>query len=172
MSTFINENDKGRCSESELFALADTYAKEASLMFCVFTDRFFCKKYEQFDDIGTLLEIRVFDEQGEFKAIRGNIGKVFVWRYISDENLENSEQFDLENQCYDEIQYLDIDIAETEKITNANEYVSIGGGHYIMPEEGLEKTLIRHYGEYDSEGMLIMKDYRIVRFMKRGEGND
>lgn len=158
MSKFIKDRDKGKCSENEINSLLEKYSSDDSKLFCVYTTKFCCTEYRAIDDIAHTLEIRLFNESGEFKAVRANIGREFVWRYITDEGIPK-------DCIYDEYQYLDVDATKT----NGTDYVSIGGGHYEMPEEGLVKVHIRHYGEYDDDGMFGLKDFRIVRFLKRGE---
>lgn len=150
MSVFIKEH--GKCSEDEITALLEKYSGKT--LFCIYTTHFCCTNNTTVEDTKHLLELRLFDENSELKAVRANIGQPFFWRYITDE--------DVPDDCtYDELQYLDIDKTKT----GGTEYVSIGGGHYQMPREGLERVLIRHYGEYDSEsGMFSLKDFRIVKF--------
>ena len=159
MSEYIKA--KGKVTEDEINALLERYKSDGSLLFCVYTTRFCCTAYEPIADTSHALEIRLFDEQGEFKAVRANIGTEFVWRYASDEGTQK-------DCIYDEVQYLDID----EKKTNGTDYVSTGGGHYTMPAEGFERVLIRHYGEYDDNGMFGLKDFRIVKFLRKGEKED
>ena len=155
MSEYIKVNDKA--PESEINFLLETYKKNDSFLFCVYTDKFCCIRYRPVEDIAHALEIRLFDEHGELKAVRANIGKEFVWRYITDE--------DVSKDCtYDEVQYLDAAKNDSEK------YTAIGGGHYYMPEAGYERVVIRHYGTYDEKsGMFSLKDFRIVKLLKEGE---
>lgn len=156
MSTFIKAN--GKAPENEIQALLEKYVSDIALLFCVYTTKFRCTHYQPVEDIAHALEIRLFDEHGEFKAVRSNIGREFVWRYISDENVDDD--------CIaDEYQYLDID----ETNTAGTDYISIGGGHYEMPDAGYERVLIRHYGEYDDDGMFALKDFRIVKLLRKGE---
>lgn len=156
MSTFIKAN--GKASEDILNTLLEKYKSDESLLFCVYTTRFCCTDYEPIEDIAHVLEIRLFDKKSEFKAVRANIGGDFVWRYANDEGVE-------EDCIYNEIQYLDID----DNKTNGIDYVSIGGGHYIMPDTGFDRVVIRHYGEYDDDGMFGLKDFRIVKFLRKGD---
>ena len=102
------------------------------------------------------LEIRLFDESGELKAIRANIGQDFIWRYINDDGVSD-------DCTYDETQYLDA------AKNDSTDYVSIGGGHYEMPDAGYERVLIRHYGEYNADGMFELKDFRLKKLMRKGE---
>ena len=143
--------------ENEINALLEQYKTDDSYLFCVYTTKFCCTKYGTITDVAHALEIRLFNERGELKAVRANIGKDFVWRYISDE--------DVTKDCvYDEVQYLDA------AKNDSTEYTSIGGGCYEMPEAGFECVVIRHYGEYDTKsGMFSLKDFRIVKLLRKGE---
>lgn len=156
MSSYIKAN--GRLGEDELDAKLEEYRSDRSLLFCIYTNRFCCTLFRPITDMTHLLEIRLFDENGELKAVRANIGAEFVWRYISDECVE-------EDCTYNEIQYLDTDSTRT----SGTDYAAIGGGHYEMPEPDLERVLIRYYGEYDADGMLGVKDHRIVKLLRKGE---
>ena len=159
MSDFIKAS--GKASEDEINALLEKYKSDSALLFCVYTTRFCCTAYEPVADTAHALEIRLFDEKGEFKAVRANIGADFVWRYASDEGVPK-------DCIYDEVQYLDVN----EETTNSTDYVSTGGGHYTMPEPGFERAVIRHYGEYDDNGMFGLRDFRIVKFLRKGEKQD
>lgn len=147
--------------ESEILEYLDRYKTDSSLLFCVYTTYFKCTAYSHIEDISHALEIRLFDENGEFKAVRTNIGRDFKCRYIADSDYSDEDKY----LIYDEVQYLDSDSTKT----NGTKYVSLGGGEYEMPYEGLERVVIRHYGEYDDDGMLQLKDLRIVGFLKEGE---
>ena len=154
MSEYIKA--KGKVYESEINALLEKYKTDDSFLFCVCTTKFCCTRYRPVEDISHVLEIRLFDVHGELKAVRANIGREFVWRYINDEGVSKD--------CLcDEIQYLDA------AQIDSTEYTAIGGGHYEMPEAGFERVVIRHYGEYDDEGMFSLKDLRIVKLLRRGE---
>ncbi len=87
MSGYIKAN--GKVPESGLNALLEQYKNDETLLFCVYTTKFCCTGYSPVEDIFHALEIRLFDEQGELKAVRANIGRDFVWRYISDEGVSN-----------------------------------------------------------------------------------
>ena len=154
MSGFIKES--GIVSESGINALLEKYKIDGTFLFCVYTTKFCCTAYKPVEDISHALEIRLFDESGELKAVRGNMGREFVWRYISDE--------DVQKDCtYDEVQYLDA------AKNDSKEYTAIGGGHYEMPEADYERVMLRHYGEYDESGMFSLKDFRIVKLLRKGE---
>ncbi|MBQ8121480.1 MAG: hypothetical protein IJ172_11985 [Ruminococcus sp.] len=153
MSDYIKE--KGRANENELNALLERFKSDDAKMLCIYSNRFACTAYQQITDTAHLVEVRMFDAKGEFKAVRGNICGDFAWRYLSGQS----------DYMYSEIQYLDID----EKKTTSSDYVSIGGGHYEMPDKDYDRVEIKHYGEYDDNGIVTMTDYCIVRLLKKGE---
>ena len=150
--------EKGRTDEIGLNAILERFRTEDKQMLCIYTTRFACTAAKTVNDTAHLLEIRMFDEQGEFKALRGKIGSDFVWRYISDESIDKC-------YTYDETQFLDVDL----KKTSGTEYVSIGGGHYEMPAANYDRVEIRHYGTYDENGAFVLKDFRVVKLLKKGE---
>lgn len=152
--------DHGSEEESGLNTLLEKYKTDDSLLFCVYTDRFCCTAYKPIEDISHALEIRLFNEKGELKAVRGNIGREFKWRYISDTDKGEDE---LDEYTVKEEQYLDCADNSTEI------YRSIGGGEYEMPAAGYERVVIRHYGDYDDDGMFGLKDFRLVKFLRKGE---
>lgn len=154
MSEYIK--GRGKASENEINTLLENYKTDNSYLFCVYTTKFCCTGFKAIEDTAHALEIRLFNEQGEFKAVRANIGKEFIWRYINDEGVT-------EECIYDEVQYLDA------AKNDSTEYIAIGGGHYEMPDEGYERVVIRHYGEYDDDGMFTLKDLRIVKLLRKGE---
>lgn len=155
MSDFINKN--GKANEAEINTILANYKSDTSLLFCIYTTKFCCTEYHPIEDISHALEIRLFNESGELKAVRANIGQDFVWRYISDENIS-------EDCTYDEIQYLDA------AKNDSTDYISIGGGHYEMPDAGYERVHIRHYGKYNADGMFELKDFRLVKLLRKGGG--
>lgn len=154
MSGYIKE--KGIAPENEINALLEKYISDDMYLFCVYTTKFSCTNYRTIADIAHALEIRLFNERGELKAVRANIGKDFVWRYISDEGVPR-------DCVYDEVQYLDA------AKNDSTEYTAIGGGQYEMPDAGFERVVIRHYGEYDDDGMFSLKDFRIVKLLRKEE---
>ena len=105
-----------------------------------------------------LLEIRCFDESGEFRAVRTTSDKSFSEREItSDESWADG--------YYDEAQYLDIDTKRTEKKADGWIYAT-GGGRYHLPEEVKDQKLIlvRNYYSFDKEGVARKYDWRLVTF--------
>lgn len=154
MSGYIKAN--GTIDESGINALLEKYKNDDSFLFCVYTTKFCCTHFRPIEDTDHILEIRLFDKHGELKAVRANIGREFAWRYINDEEVAKE-------YIYDEVQYLDA------AKNDSTEYTAIGGGHYGMPEAGFERVVIRHYGEYDDDGMFSLKDFRIVKLLREEE---
>lgn len=111
-------------------------------------------------DYDHLLELRLFNEQAEFHALRGAMGKPFSWRLIDD------AKGDFE--CIDEKQLLDIDEDRSGKC-DPGVYYSIGGGRYSLPVADAKRVLVRNYIDFDDEGMARVVDFRIVEFLKGGE---
>ena len=102
-----------------------------------------------------LLELRCFDESGEYRVIRSTPDMYFSEReIISDESYGDG--------YYDEAQYLDIDTARTE-IEADGWFYATGGGRYHLPEAA-RMILVRNYYRYDEEGIARKYDWRLVNF--------
>lgn len=102
-----------------------------------------------------LLEIRCFDESGEYRAIRTTLDTPFSEREITcDDSCGDG--------CFDEAQYLDIDTERTKKEADGWVYTT-GGGRYHLPE-GAKMILTRTYYRYDEEGIARKYDWRLVKF--------
>ncbi len=107
-----------------------------------------------------ILETRVFNMQGEMKLSRSDIGKVFSYRSVFDED-DNKEGRDY----FDEIQYLDID--ESAGKSSEGKVTTTGGGSYYLPVGNIKdaKIRIRYYlGEYERTGQARIEDWRVVEF--------
>ena len=102
-----------------------------------------------------LLEIRCFDESGEFRAVRPAPDQPFSQREITCDE-------DWADGYYDEAQYLDIDTARTGKEADGWVYAT-GGGRYHLPEAA-KMILTRTYYRYDEEGIARKYDWRLVIF--------
>ncbi len=158
----------GSVSEEQVAALACGYK---GTVYAIHTDHFYCGNELEIDP-SRLTELRVFKQDGEFKATRFELGKEFRWRYINDEafaaRLENeTDSFlaDINNRKFDEVLYLDIDREHSE----GTSYVTTGGGHYSLPVEKAERIEVRSYLDYAANGIIKINDMRIVRFIKEGE---
>lgn len=169
MSDYISEY--GRVSENDALSAVKKYFGEDCTVYAMYSDKFYCGS-ELDIDISHLTELRIFNDDSEFKLSRYNIGGDFKWRYISDtafkkklenENDEFLQKFD--NRIFDEIQYLDIDSTKS----NEKNYTTTGGGKYTLPIENAERIIIRSYLDYDEHGILSINDFRIVKILRKGE---
>lgn len=125
---------------------------------CIWTDKTDFLRDKNLTDVDKLLEIRCFDENGEFYAYRSNISNDFTAREITDDNVYDG--------YFDEEHYLDIDT--TNGITNGN-VKATGGGIYYLPVENAEKIKVHFYYRYDENGIARKCDWRLVGFIKGGE---
>ena len=145
-------------------------------IFAAFTDKIRCDKWpldedlqkEYTDDEPRLLEMRIFSEDTECKLFRGDIGRDFSFRKISETGNEvNAEPEDF----FDELQYLDID-TKNEKMKLNGDTTTVfatGGGRYDLPITGnsLDFAVLkaRHYiGRYPETGKAYICDWRCVGF--------
>ena len=134
--------------------------KKYKYAFAIWTDRADFITDKSADDlcVDKLLEIRCFDEKGEFHAVRATSDEPFSEReIISDEGTADG--------YYDESQYLDIDDARTKKESDGWTYAT-GGGRYHLPDGAKDKKmiLVRTYYKYDEEGIARKYDWRLVEF--------
>lgn len=168
MYDFIAE--KGTASESDIPELFRSLLNGRDFfVYCQYTTGIACKKYDgAIDDIAHLLEARLFNDSSEIRAVRSGIGKPFIWREIDDgkfkEKLDSSNE-NFGDRTYSEKQYLDIDATKS----NGKSYRFIGGGSYTLPVENAERIELLHYGDYDENGIFTLRDFRIVRILKKGE---
>ena len=111
-----------------------------------------------------LLELRVFDENGEFRAYRDLLGKPFKCREI---NKDNENQF---AGSFKENQYLDIDTTKTFEDKTIKQ--ATGGGQYHLPEDVKSKTMlkVRYYYCFNDEGIANKCDWRLVGFVDKEDG--
>lgn len=125
-------------------------ANKTALM--VFTDKVACEKWNGVPDefkMDRLLEIRVFDESAEFRAVRDCMGAEFYARTL---------EADSENEIQ-EIQYLDIDDTKS----SGHKYVTTGGGEYELPVADAKTITICNVIECDEDGVYRVVDFRIVK---------
>lgn len=106
-------------------------------------------------DIDKLLEVRVFNENGEFRAYRSMVKNDFKCRDIND-------SISFADGAFDETHYLDID-------STCNSQVGLkyttGGGSYHLPEGVTETMLkVRYYYKFDEDGVARKCDWRLVGF--------
>lgn len=166
---FIKE--KGSANNSSLLEIAKANIKENSIALALYTDKIICDNFNGIEDIEHLLELRIFNDNVEFKAIRGSMEKDFIWRIIDDndfkekiEELEDSYIRDFNKLTLNETHYLDIDSLKS----NGNTYFATGGGKYNLPVVNAEKIEIRNYISYDEQGLACIEDFRIVKFITKG----
>lgn len=105
-----------------------------------------------------LLELRAFDENGEFRAYRDLLRKPFKFREI---NADNEDQFD---GSFEESQYLDIDT--TREFEDETQKQATGGGQYHLPNDAKNMTMlkVRYYYRFTDEGIAQKCDWRLVAF--------
>ena len=107
-----------------------------------------------------LLELRVFSQQEEFRAVRPYRGMEFKVRHI-DDTLDLPPHFD-------EVHYLDQDRNRTKKLSgDYTAFTATGGGQYILPgDEHTCRVQVRTYltESPESNGIQLPGDWRIVAF--------
>ena len=135
-------------------------------VYALYTDKLTCG--DNVTDIQHLMEVRIFNENGEKKLSRYSLKEDFICRVADDEyfrqKLEN-ENDSLENRTLEDIQYLDRD----KTMSCGRNYRSMGGGEYTLPDEGYNKIHIRNYIDYDNNGIAYISDFRIVELLKECE---
>ena len=135
---------------------------DSSYVLAAFTDEYMVDKWNDdskrkiCDKLELAIEIRVFNQDEEYKFFRTDIFKEFAYRLMND----SKNQLD----SYDEMQYLDID----ESPGNNDGYVyTTGGGKYKLPISNTKdaKVIIRYYlSKYEDTGRARIDDWRVVGF--------
>ena len=114
-----------------------------------------------------LLEIRIFNDDEEFRGFRSYKGMEFQTRLIRDNEIQDAKTFD-------EIHYLDQNSGLTKPLSNGyTKFVTTGGGTYVLPvNASVRKVKVRNYlkAGKDSNGLLAPYDWRIVAFMEEETG--
>ena len=106
-------------------------------------------------DIDKLLEVRVFDENEEFRAYRSVVKNDFKCRDIND-------SISFADGAYDEAHYLDID---TTFNSQAGLKYTTGGGIFHLPDDVTETMIkVRNYYKFDEAGVARKCDWRLVGF--------
>lgn len=128
-----------------------------------------CKDQVDWNDIFEHgLDIRIFSGDREDRFFRGTIANEFYYRKLDDVYKTVVPDVDY----FDELQFLDIDEAATQKLNKAGTVQAIGGGRYQLPVEKLHnaKIRIRNYLSYeDKTGRAYVSDWRCVEFLEGGE---
>ena len=118
-------------------------------------------------DENKLLELRVFDEDKEWKLFRSDLGSNFSWRCRGDKHSDGTELIKGKDY-FDEIQFLDIDIPRSKNASQGVKFTTAGGSYCLpvnMPDLDRAGILIRHYfGVEAASGQAFIKDYRCVGF--------
>ena len=107
-----------------------------------------------------ILEIRVFNTGAENRLCRPSISSEFTNRCINDTKEDQDD-------CFDEVQYLDID-EEMSNNSRDGMAVTTGGGKYYLPLNKMHdaKVRIRYYlGRYEETGQVRVRDWRILEFI-------
>lgn len=142
---------------------------DGSDFIAVLSDRVDCGQYrgglfisaetEAESDFTKLLELRVFNEEAEYRAFRDNLGDTeFFERIASDDDQKYAVR-------YDELQYLDIDAARTAKCGEENALITTGGGKfYLFDKENKRKVLVRTYLKKGEHGIEFAFDWRIIGY--------
>ncbi len=118
----------------------------------------------------TLLELRIFSEIAEYKAVRSSIGKGMRYRIQEDADETLAEKW------FDERQYLDIHTGMTVKQSGTQYLVrtTTGSGPYTVPLSDLTdaRIVVRNYlNYYETTGQAYVEDWRLVRLEGgRGDG--
>lgn len=147
----------GKCD----IASIEAYRGKYTYSLCVWTDRtdMLLNETDALSDTDKLLDIRCFDEKGEFYACRSSVNADFTAREITDDS----------ELSFDESHYLDIDSAKTENEKDGYVYAT-GGGRYNLPVKNAEKIIVRFYYDFDSNGIARKRDWRLVGFeVKEGK---
>ena len=115
---------------------------------------------ETVSDAETILEIRAFDEKGEFRAYRSTVGDDFRCREITEASKYMAG-------CYETAHYLDID----EQKSNGTLTRTTGGGRFTLPVEGADRLKVIRYYKFDDDDSGIARDcdWRLAGFLKKGE---
>lgn len=125
----------------------------------IWTDRTDFLLPGELPDDDKLLEIRCFDENGEFHAVRSTVMEDrFDAREITDDSLYDGN--------FDEKHFLDIDSAKTEENNDGWIYAT-GGGRYHLPVQNAQKLVVRYYYRFDDNGIARKCDWRLVGFWKK-----
>ena len=119
-------------------------------------------------DVPHLLELRIFNCEREFKAVRTQTGKTFTWR-IADETRVCKEFYTYETQL------LDIDSKKEcpENPDGTTTFTAMGGGKYNIPAKpDCDSVEIVNYIKYDEYGNMQFVDFRLKRFFRGGKKPD
>ena len=113
-------------------------------------------------EVDKLLELRVFNANGEVRITRPTIDSEFFVRELID-----GCDID-ETKCFDQWMHLDINGKSIKADTN--KVSTINGGEYTLPVRPTEniQIMVRNYLAYEENGQVYIEDWRLVKF---GEGD-
>lgn len=169
--------DYKTCMEKELLNYLQVQIVDG-LYLAYYTSSVVCGTYKDtvctppIADVNHLLELRVFNETSEFRAVRSDIGKAFLCRTADDLFFQTQltgkdfeEQF--KNRIFKEIHFLDIDSTRTKAAENGTTFFSTGGGEYTLPTTmDICKVQMQSYINYSEEtGNALIVDWRVVKFL-------
>lgn len=126
----------------------------------MYTDEFDVVEYPcEIKDENKLLEIRIFNNECEYRMLRGCIGEEFSYRYVDD----------IDKDYFEDYQRLDIDAT---KGKDYGKVFATGGGKYSLPinlaSNGKDLFVkIHSYIKYDDNGLAYIDDWRLVDFNER-----
>lgn len=110
----------------------------------------------------TLLELRVFHADCEFRALRTMLGEPFACRVADEAGIS-------EKYWFAQTQYLDIDKNKSHlNVGVLCDLVTTGGGAYKLPCAGKKAVKIIIYLSYNEAGMAHAVDYRMCEFTEVG----
>jgi hypothetical protein len=153
--------------ETELVVHVQNLISEGYYL-ALLTDRIECATYDKLVnlDCAKLLDLRVFNEDYEIRAVRGTLGKDF--------QIRDSRGYSklLDDAHWDEARFEDhyLDISGQPKSGESPQdgfiYAATGGGVYRLPQDNLEKIRIETLYQEDTEtGTYQPFDFRIVGFL-------
>lgn len=171
----------GKVSENELLGCITGSSLQEGKYLAFYTDRVECGYFEggfhpSITDTKHLLEIRVFNRNSEYKAVRDSMGKAFIWRIADDDffrqnllTLASPTEKEFKKRVFKEQNYLDIDT--TKGFDFKDDCICVkatGGGRYCLPtKEKVEKIVTQSYLNYaQDDGSIIVADWRVVGFGK------
>lgn len=146
-----------------------------STYLAVLTDQVLCGRYRADGepnaldavDGNRLLELRVFNQEGEYRWYRENLSCAPAVRIIRDAEAQK--------EYFDEIHYLDQDSRCTASLDGGTtRFRTTGGGVYVLPfSPSVRKIQVRTYLETGINGVRYAGDWRIVGFLNgAGEALD
>lgn len=120
---------------------------------------------ELLSDARTLLELRLFDEQGELWCHRSMLGQRFACRWAEDAGVE-------EEYMLSSAQYMDIAGELGAGGRGCVRLRSTAGSHFELPiDSGDRRVRLVSYVAYDEQNRAHIADYRIAGFEPE-EGGD